>query len=76
MVGRVGHSKDVRRPLVDLFPSVLLHILIVVDVDGAIGVNRDHHLANIGVHLHKHILLIGFTGNSLLSLSIIQLYGT
>ena len=51
LVRGVGDRVDVRRPLVDLASAVRLHVVLVVDVEGAVGVDRDRHLADVRVDL-------------------------
>ena len=50
-VGGIGEGEDVGRSLVELLSSVLIHHVIVVDVDTAIGIHRNHHFSDVGVDL-------------------------
>ena len=49
--GSVRNGKDVRRTFVELLASILLHVLVVVDVNETIGVYRYDDFTDVSVDL-------------------------
>ena len=50
-MGGIGNGEDVRGPLVNLAPLVLVHVLFVEDVQSFVGVHGHDHLADVRVDL-------------------------
>ena len=53
MKGRVGDGKDMWWAFIELFASIVLHKLVIVDIHETIGVDRDDHLTDVGVDLQE-----------------------
>lgn len=53
MIGCIGHSKDVWWAFIVLSSSVLLHIVIIVDVNKTVGIHRHYNFTNVGVDLRS-----------------------
>ena len=53
MIGCIGHSKDVWWAFIVLPSSVLLHIVIIVDVNKTVGIHRHYNFTNVGVDLRS-----------------------
>lgn len=50
LVSGLSDGKDVRRPLVDLAAFVLVHILLVIDVQLSVGIHIDTHFPDKGIN--------------------------